>query len=157
MKKPVLLRRRYIPYELVDISSDELLFRSEDLLVTKWTAIRPRTDLYGGISFTFPKKSYKLGKFYDAAKNFLYWYCDIIETEYDQTSDTYIMNDLLVDIKIYPDGSVKVLDADELAQALEEGLITPQQAVHALRILDGLLKSIYDGNFPPDECMGWEY
>ena len=36
MKKPTLLRRRYIPYELVDISDDELLYRSDELLVTRW-------------------------------------------------------------------------------------------------------------------------
>lgn len=50
-----------------------------------------------------------------------------------------------------------LLDADELAQALEEGLIGSGQAVRALKILDGLLKMIYDGSFPPSECEGWEY
>ncbi len=157
MKKPILLRRRYIPYEVVDISGDELLYRSDELLVTKWRSIKPRQDFHGGISFTFLDKGYKLGRFYDIKGKFLYWYCDIIDVEYDKASDTYTINDLLVDIKIYPDGTVKVLDADELAQALEEGLVSPEQAAVSLRTLDGLLKSIYDGNFPPAECSGWEY
>jgi hypothetical protein len=157
MKKPVLLRRRYIPYELVDISGDEMLFRSEELLVTKWISIRPRSDFFGGISFIFLDKGYKVNRFYDVDGNFTYWYCDIIDVEYDQASDTYTINDLLVDIVIHPDGRVKVLDADELAQALDEGLVTVEQTVKALKTFDGLIKSIYDGSFPPEICSKWEY
>lgn len=157
MKKPVILRRRYIPYEVVDISGDQLLFRSATLLVTKWTSIKPRSDFYGGISFTFLDKGYKLGRFYDKDGKFLYWYCDIIEVDYDQTTDTYKMNDLLLDIKIFPDGRVILLDADELAQALSEELISTEQAACSLKTLDDLLKKIYSGNFPPTECDGYEY
>ncbi|NLK87871.1 MAG: DUF402 domain-containing protein [Clostridiaceae bacterium] len=157
MSKPTVLRRRYIPYEIVDISEDELLFRSEELLVTKWTAIKPRPDFYGGISFTFLKKGYKIGRFYDKDNNFLYWYCDILEVQYDQDRDTYTLNDLLVDIKLYPGGRVEVLDVDELAQALETGLISPQQTAASLRIFDELLKMIYSRRFPPAQCNGWEY
>jgi len=39
MKKPIILRKRYIPDEVIDISGDELVFRSEDLLITKWNPI----------------------------------------------------------------------------------------------------------------------
>ncbi len=149
---PIILRRRYIPYEIVDISDDELLFRSESLIVTKWTSIKPRPDFYGGISFTFLDRGYKLGRFYDESGRFLYWYCDIVEIQYDHATDTYTINDLLVDIKILPDGEVRVLDADELAQAIEEGLISNEQVCNALKTLDRLLKLIYSRNFPPAEC-----
>lgn len=157
MNKPVVLRRRYIPFEVADISSDELLFRNEIILVTKWKSIKPRLDIYGGISFTFLDRGYKLGRFYDQNGQFLYWYCDIIEVHYNQASDTYTLNDLLVDIKILPGGEVRLLDADELAQALEEGLISSEQACKALKTMDGLLRLIYSGNFPPVECAGYEY
>ena len=155
MRKPVILRRRYIPYETVDISADELLFRSDDLLVTRWTCIKPRPDFYGGISFTFLNRGYKLGRFYDKDGQFLYWYCDIVEIVYDELSDTYTLNDLLLDIKIFPDGRVILLDAEELAQAIEEGLVTGKQVCMSLRTLDSLLKMINDGSFPPAECEGW--
>lgn len=157
MKKPVVFRRRYIPAEIVDISGDELIFRNESLLVTKWIAIKPRPDFHGGISFTFIDRGYKLGRFYDEAGNFLYWYCDIIEVNYDKATDTYTINDLLVDIKIMPDGVIRLLDADELADAIENNLITAEQAGKALRTLDDLLKLIYSKNFPPVECDGYEY
>lgn len=157
MKKPVVFRRRYIPAEIIDISDDKLIFRNESLLVTKWTAIKPRPDLHGGISFTFLDKGYKLGRFYDGYGKFLYWYCDIIEVNYNEAADTYTINDLLVDIKIMPDGEVRLLDADELAEAIENGLITAEQACKALRTLDNLLKLIYSRAFPPVECGGYEY
>lgn len=157
MKKPTVLRKRFIPYEVVDITGDKLLFRSDELLVTKWTSIKPRPDFYGGISYTFLSKGYKLGRFFDKDKNFLYWYFDILDIHYDKATDTYTLNDLLVDIKVHPDGKVEVLDADELAQALEDGSITQEQAIESLRILDGLLKMIYEGSFPPAQCTEWEY
>lgn len=157
MKKPTVLRRRFIPYETVDISGDELLFRSEDLLVTKWNVIRPRTDFSSGISFTFLKEGYKISRFYDISGKFLYWYCDIIEVEYHQETDTYTIIDLLVDIKLTSNGAFKVLDTDELADALEQGLITTEQACRSLRTLNQLLKMIEEEKFPPEACRNNDF
>lgn len=152
MKKPTILRQRYIPFEIVDISSDELLFRNDDILVTKWKVIRPRTDFSSGISYAFIKKGYKISRFFDDKGTFLYWYCDIIDVDYNEKTDTYKMIDLLVDIKLLPDGTLKVLDCDELAEAMENKLITLEQSCCSLRRLDELLKMIYEGNFPPEIC-----
>ncbi len=157
MKKPTVLRKRFIPFEVVDISDDELVFRDDRLMVTKWKAIKPRPDLYGGISFTFLDEGIKLGRFYDAESNFLYWYCDIIEIEYDEEKDTYTLVDLLVDIKVMPDGMVRLLDADELADALEKGLVNTAQACRALKTLDSVLRKVYTGKFPPEVCLEYEY
>jgi len=157
MKKPRLLRQRYIPLETVDISGDTLLFRDEELLVTKWKAIKPRADFSSGISFTFLKDGVKISRFYDENGIFLYWYCDIIEVDYDEESDTYTLIDLLIDVKLEPSGSLKVLDADELAEALEKGLVTVTQACSSLRKLDELLKTIYSGSFPPQICRNKEF
>ena len=102
-------------------------------------------------------EGYKVGRFYNAQGEFLYWYCDIIDVEYDKNNDKYTLTDLLVDIKLMPNGALRVLDTDELAQALEEGLITAQQACNALKKLDKVLKMIYDGQFPLDICKKEEY
>ncbi|HHW00576.1 MAG TPA: DUF402 domain-containing protein [Clostridiaceae bacterium] len=157
MKKPTILRKRFIPYEIVDISGDELLYRDDDLLITKWYSIKPRSDFSSGVSYTFLNEGYKVRRFYSAQGIFLYWYCDIIDVEYDKENDKYILTDLLVDIKLMPDGALRVLDTDELAQALEQGLITVQQGCCALKKLDKILKMIYDGQFPPDICKKEEY
>lgn len=157
MNKPVVLRKRYIPDELVDISDDQLLYRDDKMLVTRWKAIKPRSDFFGGVSYTFLEEGYKAGKFYKSNGEFLYWYCDIIDVEYDFKADKYTLTDLLVDIKIMADGKVRVLDADELAEALEKRLITTEQACRALRILDKVLRMIYEGTFPPQVCKNMNY
>jgi Uncharacterized conserved protein len=157
MIKPVILRKRFIPFEIVDISGDELLYRSDKLLVTRWKAIKHRDDLYGGISFTYLTEGIKVSRFYNASGDFLYWYCDIIDVSYDKKKDMYTFEDLLVDIKLLPDGQVRVLDADELAEALEKGLITASHVCRALRILDKVLNLIYENRFPPKECSDFNY
>jgi predicted RNA-binding protein associated with RNAse of E/G family len=53
--------------------------------------------------------------------------------------------DLLADVIVYPDHSFKVVDLDELADALNKNLITSGQMQECLENLDHLLKIIYEG------------
>ena len=152
-----IYRKRFIPDEMVDISKDEVLHSDEDLLVTRWKAIKPRSDIKGGISYAFLKKGYKISKFYNHADNFIYWYCDIIDSQYDREEDKYVLIDLLVDIKVNPDGEARILDLDELAFALDTGIINKSMAADALRKLYELLELIRSGAFPPKECHSFEY
>lgn len=156
MKKPVILRKRFIPSEIIDISDDEVLYRDSELLVTRWKAIKPRKDIAGGVSWAFLKDGIKISKFYNHSNEFVYWYCDIIDAEYDDAADQYILTDLLVDVKLFPDGKLEVLDADELADALEQDIITKDQACRSLRKLNKLLEMIYAGNFPPAICKEYK-
>lgn len=153
MKKPTVFRKRYIPSEIVDISGDELVFRSEDLLVTRWKPIKSRSDISGGMSYTFLKEGYKVSKFLGPEGEFKYWYCDIINVDYDEEADKYVLTDLLLDVKIMPDGSVIVLDVDEVAEAMEKGIISKEEACTSLRILAKILDMAYSGNFPPPICL----
>ena len=57
------------------------------------------------------------------------------------------VTDLLVDVIVYPDGFVRVVDLDELADALRDKLITQEDLQLALRRLDKLLSLIYKGAF----------
>jgi predicted RNA-binding protein associated with RNAse of E/G family len=129
----------------------------KDFIITKWVTLNPRKDISRGISAYYLDKGFKISKVYDKNNKVVYWYCDIIDVCYDKPSDTYTINDLLIDIKIMPDGEIRVLDADELAEAVEKRLISTEQACKALRTLDSLLKLIYSKHFPPAECKGFEY
>lgn len=157
MKKPSIYRQRYIPYETVDISGDELLFRSKELLITRWDAIKPRADFSKGVSFTFLDEGFKISRYYDHNGIFLYWYCDIVEVQYDEKVDAYTLVDLLLDIKVMADSTLKVLDAGELAEALESNLVNIEQACRALKTMDHILRMIDDGKFPPETCRKEEY
>lgn len=152
-KKPHILRTRFIPFETIDISGDEIIFRNDKLLVTKWKAIKPRSDISGGISCAYLSQGFKVGKFFRPDGSFAYWYCDIIDVKYEKSTDTYEFIDLLLDIKLFPDGTLEILDADELAEALEKGLVNMEQACRALRKLDELLTMIKKHEFPPEDCL----
>ena len=146
-----IYRKRYIPNEIIDISGDKVEFVNEDLLITNWLPIHPRNDVAFGMSYAYLKKGWKISKFYDKDKNFLYWYCDIIDAQIKD--EEYILVDLLVDIKVYPDGRYEILDEEELDEALNEGLITKEQKEEALNKLNALLEIIKKGEFPPRECL----
>ena len=53
----------------------------------------------------------------------------------------------MADVIIYPDGRMKVVDLDELAEAMEENLITKEQMISCLRSLNHLLSLIYRDKF----------
>ena len=146
-----IYRKRYIPNEIIDISGDKVESVNENLLITSWLPIHPRNDVAFGMSYTYLKKGWKISKFYDKDKNFLYWYCDIIDAQIKD--EEYILVDLLVDIKVYPDGRYEILDKEELDEALNEGLITKEQKEEALNKLSALLEIIKKGEFPPIECL----
>lgn len=147
-----LLRKRYIPNEEIDISKDEVLYIDKNLIITKWLPINKRDDIGSGISYAFLNEGYKISKFFDAYGNFIYWYCDVIDYEYDEKEDTHKFIDLLVDVKVFPDNKYEILDMDELVDAYKSEIITADKMLKALQNLDKLLKMINGNNFPPETC-----
>ena len=145
-----IYRKRYIPNEVVDISNDKVLFLTDELMVTEWIPINPRSDMSYGKSYTFFKKGWKISEFLNENKELICWYCDIIDSKI--LNDEYTLIDLLVDIKVYPNGEYEVLDLDELDEALSKGLIDETKKKEALEKLTALLEVIKRGKFPPEEC-----
>lgn len=147
MKEPILYRKRLIPSECVRLDKDQILSATDNLIITRWKTIRPKKELSHGLSAFFLDKGIKVSKFYDYKNELICWYCDIITSEYHAETNTYIMTDLLADVLIYPNGTIKVVDLDELADAAEQQLITQEQLLLSLRQLDWLLQRIYNGTF----------
>ena len=143
-----LYRKRIIPEECVFLKDDEVLYRDSEVIVTRWHTLHPKKTLHHGYSCYFPERGYKISKFYDHEGGLISWYCDIVSHTYDASTDTYVFTDLLVDVVVYPDGFVRVVDLDELADAQRDHLITPEQLQVTLRHLDKLLSIIYKGDFP---------
>lgn len=144
MNYPVLYRKRIIPEECVLLKDDEILFFENNILVTKWNTLKPKKDLHHGFSCYFFDAGYKVSKFYDRDHKLLYYYCDIIDYETHPEEHSIIVTDLLADVIIYPDGFVKVVDIDEIAEALNKGTITVEQVKKSLYSLDRLLSIIYE-------------
>lgn len=143
-----LYRKRIIPMECVLLTDDEILFRDKERIVTRWHTLKPKKELDHGLSCYYLEKGFKVSKFMRKDGSLLYWYCDIVTHTCDPDTDTYVFTDLLADVVIYPDASVRVIDLDETGQALKDGLITKEQCVGMLNSLSSLLDIIYAGSFP---------
>ncbi|MBO5146037.1 MAG: DUF402 domain-containing protein [Lachnospiraceae bacterium] len=142
-----IYRRRMIPDECILLKDDIILETNDDFIITSWKTLKPRRDFHHGYSCYFLKFGYKVSKFYREDNTLLYWYCDIVDYDYQETEHALVVTDLLADVVIYPDGYIKVLDINELAIALEKKLCEPETITRALRKLDSLLNLIYDDKF----------
>lgn len=142
-----LYRQRLIPPEKILLKDDIIIAQDEDVIITKWNTLNPKTEFTHGSSCYFLKEGLKISKFYRADDSLLYWYIDIVEFTIDETQDTLICTDLLADVIIYPDGRMKVVDLDELAEAMERNLISKEQMTSCLRNLNHLLTMIYRDKF----------
>lgn len=147
MREFSLYRRRIIPNECILLKDDEIVSFENDCLVTRWNTIRPKKDIHHGISCFFLADGVKVSKFYGHDGSLLYWYIDIISHEWDKKTSSLYVTDLLADVIIYPDGFVKVVDVEELAEALEKGDISTTVLCDALRKLNQILTAIYSGEF----------
>ena len=147
MTNPILYRRCIIPEECILLKDDIIQSCDEERIVTTWNALRPKKDLHHGSSCYFLKEGFKVSKFCREDDSLLYWYCDIVDFNYDPVKNTMIVTDLLADVIIYPDGFVKVVDLDELVTALESRSISLDTLKTGLMKLDKLLNIIYAGDF----------
>ena len=148
MNVSALYRKRLIPEECVLLKDDIILRNDSGLLVTSWKALKPRPDLSHGFSCYYLDRGFKISRFYAADGALLYHYCDIVSCEYDPHAASLTVTDLLADVIIYPDGFVKVVDLEEMADALEAGVLDIPLLRTALRSLSRLLQEIYAGNLP---------
>lgn len=142
-----IFRKRLVPEECIPLSKDRILFHSQDTMITRWETINPKTEFSKGISLYLMDKGWKISKFFDAEGRFVYWYCDIIHTDYDEKKDSYVFTDLLADVIIDSSGMVKVVDLNEFETAYKKGLISTDEILNALSKLNGLLDTIYSGDF----------
>ncbi|MDR2903576.1 MAG: DUF402 domain-containing protein [Clostridiales bacterium] len=144
-EQPKLYRRRYIPNECVCLKDDHIIYFDKNIILTQWTTLKPRSDFDHGCSCFYIHEGFKISKFYDKSGHFLYHYCDVVESIYNEKENSYVFNDLLADVIIYENGFVEVLDIGEIAIATAEHMITQEQMMNALKTLDKLLNLIYSG------------
>lgn len=146
-KDMMIYRKRLIPKEMIALGDDNIVYVDDRRVITHWHTLNPRTDIAKGCSAYFLDKGYKISKIYDHDGGLVYWYCDIISSTYDKDTNSLTVTDLLVDVVIMKDGNIKVLDLNELADALRLGLLTSDMGCEALEKTDKLLQEIYEERF----------
>lgn len=137
-----LYRKRIIPPECILLKDDIIVAQDDEVVITRWNTLNPKTSFSHGCSCFFLSEGIKVNKMYRSDGTLLYWYCDIVEYSFDPAQESMTFTDLLADVIVYPDGRVKVMDLDELSEAMERGLITKEQTISCLRSLNHLLSLI---------------
>lgn len=147
MDKPMMFRKRFVPDEIKSLEKDEILYLTNDIIVTKWDTFKPKKEFTNGISCTFMNEGFKISKFMDSKGKLVYYYCDIIHSDYYLEENKWIFTDLLADVKIYPDGRTEVVDLGEVSEAFERGIVDENTVMELLKKLDKLLNIIYSGQW----------
>ena len=147
MKNLSLYRRRLIPDECILLKDDILLEANDDHILTKWNTLKPKEFLHHGDSCYYLNKGVKVSRFYTEDTFLICWYCDIVSYEWKEEKTALLTTDLLLDVLVYPDGSIKLLDMDELAQAHAQKLISDELLQTSLMTANRLLNEIYEGKF----------
>lgn len=143
-----LYRRRHIPDELIHLKDDRILqYVPGQLLITEWKTLKPRKDFVRGVSAFFLDRGIKVSKLFNADQQATHWYCDIGMFHLCTADNSLTFEDLLFDVVVQPDGSYRVLDIGEAADAYQNGLITKEQLLYAMQVLDQLLETLHDGSF----------
>lgn len=147
MDYPKLYRKRLIPSECILLKDDHILVYNDDIILTSWNTLHPRTDFDHGFSCYFRNKNIKVSRFLHPDGSLCKWYCDIVDYETVLLPDSITVVDLLADVIVEPDGFVKVMDLDELSQAFSLKLISLSQLQLSLYTLNQLLEHIYNDDF----------
>lgn len=125
--------------EIEEVSEKQIWkFNGEDIVVCdkglKWLSILPQNDYYC-ITAMMNEKN-----------DILLWYIDMIAAQGTDVDGIPYIDDLYLDLVVYPDGTIVVDDMDELEDALAKNDITQEQFDLAIRTSDklreGLLSSI---------------
>ncbi|WP_297498737.1 DUF402 domain-containing protein [Thermococcus sp.] len=109
---------------------------------------------YGMLYFAFIGENYDILKVYDEKGNFKGIYIDVLAYT-KREGNTVKMFDLFLDIFIFPDGRVFLLDEDELEMVLNHGLIDRETFDLSYSVAREILEKLKRGEFPPQ--IVWEY
>jgi hypothetical protein len=107
------------------------------------------TSGYQIVYFEMLKKWFSVGKIRDLNGKHTGYYCDIITPPRLLEDGVVEITDLFLDLWVSPDLRYKVLDEEELEEALEKGWITRQLYEKSRMALEKLVTSVKQRNFPP--------
>ena len=125
--------------EIEEVSEKQIwTFNGEDIIVCdsglKWLSILPRNDFYC------------ITAMMNADNDVLLWYIDMIAEQGMDVDGIPYFDDLYLDLVVYPDGTIKVDDMDELEEALLMKDITQERYNLAIstskRLRAGLLSNV---------------
>jgi predicted RNA-binding protein associated with RNAse of E/G family len=152
------LRYVRLPDKVLDLY-DDLVFRSEKVVVGR-ARIRSANSVvfdgkvvlasgYGIVYFEMMRKWFSVGKIWNSEGQHTGYYCDIITPPRVLEDGVVEVTDLFLDLWVAPDLRYKVLDEEELEDALKKGWITKRLYEAAKKEVKKLVALVEQGRFPP--------
>jgi GrpB-like predicted nucleotidyltransferase (UPF0157 family)/protein associated with RNAse G/E len=145
---------------------DELIFKSERVIVGKSQVSSAHSIRFEGrtvLKAGFPITYFELmGKWFSVLKvrnlqgELMGYYCDIVAPPRLLEDGTVEVTDLFLDLWVSPSLRYRVLDEEELEEALKKGWITGEQCKAAKRELQKLVRMVEHGRFPPQSIRRLE-
>lgn len=147
----------------VTVYEQELLYDDGKLIVS-CASFRPSASLraqvpqltdqeYQAIWSVVLGEWHDLGRVYDFAGELVGYYCDIIRPA-KRTAEGLEIDDLFLDLWVFPDRRYLALDEEEFSEARKQGWLDDSAAVRAREELESLIALAKSGHFPPAKVGG---
>jgi predicted RNA-binding protein associated with RNAse of E/G family len=104
--------------------------------------------------FTYPGEWYDIGRFHLADGTFTGIYANVL-TPVELAPGRWSTTDLCLDVWVAADGSVSVLDEEDLREAEGNGWIDPELADTARRVAARLAEAARESAWPPAHVHEW--
>ena len=138
---------------------EQELLHDDGRLIVSHAPFRPSASLraqvpglkmqeYRAIWFVAEGEWHDLGKVYDPTGALQGYYCDIIRPP-RRTAEGLEIDDLFLDLWVFPDGRWLILDEEEFAEARRHGWLDSSIATRAREELEKLVVEVESGRFPP--------
>ena len=150
-------RERIFDQRVVLWRDDVIVTLSEPLQLEAPMEIAGRVALEAGslaLWFTFPGAWHDIGRFHRADGTFTGVYANIL-TPPRIDGPRWATTDLFLDLWVPADGDVRLLDEDELVDALQAGNIEPALADRARGEAERLVGLAAQGAWPPPVVREW--
>lgn len=154
------------PPDRITVYENELVHRDDEVTVTIMRATPlPRPVVVDGRSvltngapavwFTFPGADHDIGRFHTTDHTFTGIYANVLTPVEFVSPFEWHTTDLFVDVWAGTDGTIKVLDEDELATAVARGWLDENTAERALATARRLVREFHAGTWPPAVVYDW--
>jgi len=145
---------------------DELVYRSDKIIVGRGRITSEHSITFDGklvlaagyqiVYFDLMQKWFSVGKVKNVEGKHTGYYCDIVTPPRLMDDGGIELTDLFLDLWVSPDLRCRVLDEEELEEALSKGWITEKLYTKAKKELSRLVSLVEKKRFPPDSVKRLE-
>ena len=162
-RRTISIHYRRVP-DRVDVFEQEVLEETPDYVITYLRAAQVKKPVLaeGGVIlepgapvvwFTYPGRWYDVGRFHLADGTFTGCYANVL-TPVVMDGNRWETTDLCLDVWVGADGTLAVLDEEELDAAVAAGWIDAATAERAREVAAGLVAAAGRGEWPGAEVRG---